>query len=262
MATNKHKCNCKDIPHFKSNGPKNSIAPSVKKNLKKQSKKINKESINTSMSKSLFEKLFEEVMQDDNEALGLPSGDSQSSDMGDDSGVSEMDEMGDTVTVTLDKEVAKKLLEVLKSVVGEEEMVGEEEVGEGEGEDFGGESEDAYDDEASEDEDAEHEDEAAEEDKDEDEAAEEDEDEDEHKKLQTEAPQAGYEDFGVEAKSKVLQGKGGQKVQSAASTPAAAKQEGKQTQGTAHYMPAPKYKQKGLTVDSNLKPSKDSAFNR
>lgn len=252
----KHKCSCKDIPKFKSNGPKNSIAPSVQKNLKK----VNKESINTNMSKSLFEKLFEEVMQDDNEALGLPSADTG---MGDDSGGMGEDmggDMGeDSVTLTLNKDLAKQLLEVLKSVVGEEEEeVAPEMEGEGEGE---GEMEgdgDSYDDEAAEDEEGEDDDEASED---------EDDDEDEKeksKKLHTEAPQAGYEDFGVDSKSKVLQGKGQQKVASVASHTSAAKGEGKQTAGTAHYMPAPKYKQKDLTVDSNVKPSgKDkSVFNR
>jgi len=95
---------------------------------KEKMKKMQKESINNSMTKSIFDKLYEAVINendlpgDDNmemhdaEALDLPVG----------------GEEGE-VTITLDRETAKKLHDVLMSVLGEEHE-GEEPEGE-EGED-------------------------------------------------------------------------------------------------------------------------------
>jgi len=87
----------------------------------KKAKKIQKESINNFMTKSIFDKLYEAVINendlpgDDNieahdaEALDLPvDGDG-----------------GDEVTITLDRETAKKLHEVLATVIGEETPEGE-----------------------------------------------------------------------------------------------------------------------------------------
>jgi hypothetical protein len=76
------------------------------------------------MNKSIFDKLYEDVMSDrvddiessDLDALGLP-GEEPAAEEG-----------GDTVTVTLDKELAQKLHEVLMGVLeGESEVEGEAE---------------------------------------------------------------------------------------------------------------------------------------
>jgi len=105
----------------------------------KKVKKIQKESINNFMTKSIFDKLYEAVINendlpgDDNieahdaEALDLPvDGDG-----------------GDEVTITLDRETAKKLHEVLAAVIGEETPEGEAAAHEAsaEGEDAEGEDE-------------------------------------------------------------------------------------------------------------------------
>jgi hypothetical protein len=217
---------------FKGDGPK-------------KTKKLKESSLNKNMSKSQFEKLYENVMQDENEALGLPSDDTGADDLGD--GGFGGDETEDTVTVTLDKATAKVLIQALQAVVGEDESedLGGEDEGfgdEGEGEDEGfGDISGSQDD------------------------AEEDKEEDEEEKVVTEAPQAGYEDFGVDAKSKVLQAKGKQKVEGLASKVAAAKGEGKQTAGTAHYMPLKKgYHNDIKPSANNLNPSGagKSAFDR
>jgi len=87
----------------------------------KKDKKIQKESINNFMTKSIFDKLYETVMNeeglpgDDNleahdaEALDLP-----------------VDGDGEEVTITLDRETAKKLHEVLAAVIGEEPKAGDD----------------------------------------------------------------------------------------------------------------------------------------
>jgi len=99
-------------------------------NFSQESKKIQKENINTFMNKSIFDELFENVMsgapmsQDDvehtdAEALDLPGHEEMPGDEGE-------------VTITLDKETAKKLHDVLMSVLGEEEPESEEHEGEDE----------------------------------------------------------------------------------------------------------------------------------
>jgi hypothetical protein len=173
-------------------------------------------------NKSLFEKLFEEVMQDDAEALGLPSGEGSegAGEMGGDDFGSE--EGGDEVTLTLDRETAQKLHALLGGVLGgeeegEDEGMGEEGEMEEGGEDFG--------------------DEASEEDEEEgDEASEEDEEDE----TMHEAPQSKYEKFETESRAKTLQGRGNSRVKGALADKTSA--HGKapqtsQTQGTAHYMP-------------------------
>jgi len=95
------------------------------KNDKKIEKKV-KESINNYM-KSTFDKLFENVMGDDAqelEALGIDT----------ENDVEETDE-GD-VTVTLDREMAKSLCDLLQAAMGEEESDDDEDAGE---EDYEGE---------------------------------------------------------------------------------------------------------------------------
>lgn len=110
-------------------------AKKAKKNKKNSRKKVY-ENINSSM-KSKFDKLFENVMDDEmdvNMDLGPGAGPSGAEDMGD------MEDMGDTdlgsemggeeVTLTLDKETAQKLIDVLQAAVGGEEEFGGEEGGE------------------------------------------------------------------------------------------------------------------------------------
>jgi hypothetical protein len=98
---------------FSGESPKKSVLTKKKKNVKK----VVEGKINNSMTKSIFDKLYEAVINendlpgDDNieahdaEALDLPVG----------------DEEGE-VTITLDRETAKKLHDVLMSVLGEEDM--------------------------------------------------------------------------------------------------------------------------------------------
>lgn len=99
------------------------------KKFSQNNEKMEVEPINNFMNKSIFDELFENVMSDslsdtdvqDSEALGLPSGDEASSEGS-----------GDEVTLTLDRETAQKLHDLLSAVIGgESEGEGE---GEGEGE--------------------------------------------------------------------------------------------------------------------------------
>lgn len=173
-------------------------------------------------NKSLFEKLFEEVMQDDAEALGLPSGEGGEGmgEMGGDEFGSE--EGGDEVTLTLDRATAQKLHDLLGGILG-----GEEETEEGEGE-FGGEEggmEEGGEDMG---------DEAAE-----DEADEEEKDEDSDETM-SEAPQSKYEKFETKGKADQLQKQSNSRVQGAVANKTSAHgkaEKTSQTQGTEHYMP-------------------------
>lgn len=98
------------------------------KKFSQNNEKTELETINTFMNKSIFDKLYEDVMSDemsdieaaDAEALGLPG----------DEGVA--DETGE-VTITLDRELAQKLHDVLMGVLEAGEAEGEAE-GELEGE--------------------------------------------------------------------------------------------------------------------------------
>lgn len=201
-------------------------------------------------NKSLFEKLFEEVMENDEAALGIDSGDA--GDMGgDDLGGEFGDDLGgDEVTITLDKATAEKLIDVLQAALGggseegegEGEHGGEEFGGEGEGEMGGGfGSEDAEEDE--EDEDAEEEDE---------EDAEED--EDEKKGALKESPQAQYKPFGN--KGEQMTKPGNMKTTGLAANATGGGQAAKkdQTQGTEKYMPFNK-KGEEMTKAGNMKVS-------
>ena len=121
------------------------VKPQKYKNISENQQKNLKRSINNFMSKSLFEKLFEQVMDNenipspttDNQALGLPDGDygnedgsgagdgGGEDDMGDDMG----DDMeGDEITLTLPREVAQQLCDMLSQQLGgDEEDMGDEE---------------------------------------------------------------------------------------------------------------------------------------
>jgi len=116
--------------------------------FKAENKKIAKENINNSMAKnkSIFDRLYEEVMDDEQfDAVELGIGDDEG---GDDI------EAGDEVTITLDRDLAEKLHEVLMGVLGGEEGGDDEADMEPEG-DLGDEDEQAGFEEMEEDEDEE-----------------------------------------------------------------------------------------------------------
>lgn len=177
-------------------------------------------------NKSLFDKLFEDVMQDDAEALGLPS-----TDVGETGGEGESfggeDEGGDEVTFTLDRATAQKLHDVLTAVLGGEEETGEDEM---DGEEGEGESE----------EDGESWSEDAEEKKGDEETHDEDAEEEDEEGALKESPQSQYVKFETEGKAKTLQGKGNMTVKDAVASKVSGQgspEKTAQTQGTAHYMP-------------------------
>lgn len=183
------------------------------------------------MSKSQFEKLFEEVISDESEAdaEALTGGDhygSETEDFGDESSE-------DSVTLTLDRETASKLIDLLQSALGEsEEEEGEEE--EGEEEELGG-----------------------------GEMGEEEEKSPAFpESVVSEAPQSGYEEMECDSKTSAMTKKGNNKVSGEASSVASASGEGGSTQSTDKYVKFAGKVNKNLTVDSNLKPSGKSAFNR
>ncbi len=175
--------------------------------------------INRNMSnKSLFEKLFEEVMENDAQALGI-GGDEEGGLGGGEEGGFGGDEAGsEDVTISMDRETAQKLHDLLASVLGgdvkaDEEMSGEEGEAEEDGEYGMG-------------------DEAAEE-----EEGEEDAEEKEEEEPIKESPQSGYVPFtnkgeSLQKKSNQVQGAVATKVSGAGKPEKTA-----QTQGTAHYMP-------------------------
>ena len=80
--------------------------------FKAENKKIAKENINNSMAKnkSIFDRLYEEVMDDEQfDAVELG--------IGDDEGGDDVEMGGDEVTITIDKDLAQKLHDVLMDVL-------------------------------------------------------------------------------------------------------------------------------------------------
>jgi hypothetical protein len=151
---------------FKDSGPagkdgKSNVAeindPKYKKNtgVEKFSislEKTGSKKINNFMSKSIFDKLFEDVMGDDALDLGIKAGPEGAA--GDESSDLDLSTGGDTVSITLDKDVAKKLHEVLMAALEQGEAEGESEA-EGEAEaDLGGEVSDEDNEEKKEDKEA------------------------------------------------------------------------------------------------------------
>jgi hypothetical protein len=175
--------------------------------------------INRNMSnKSLFEKLFEEVMENDAQALGI-GGDEEGGLGGGEEGGFGGDEAGsEDVTISMDRETAQKLHDLLASVLGGDEVADEEMSGEeGEAEEDG---EYGMGDEAAEEEEGE-----------------EDAEEKEEEEPIKESPQSGYVPFtnkgeSLQKKSNQVQGAVATKVSGAGKPEKTA-----QTQGTAHYMP-------------------------
>ena len=129
------------------------VKPQKYKNISENQQKNLKRSINNFMSKSLFEKLFEQVMDNenipspttDNQALGLPEGDYGNEDKsgaGDGGGEEDMgDDMGgDEITLSLPREIAQQLCDMLNQQLGGDDDMGDE------GDDFGDEGDDFGDD--------------------------------------------------------------------------------------------------------------------
>jgi hypothetical protein len=170
-------------------------------------------------NKSLFEKLFEEVMQDGTDDAQFGGGDAE--------GMGDLEAMGggeggDEVTLTMDKDTAQKLYDLLGAQLGGGEMEAEAGAEEGAGE-------------APESEDNEWGSEDAEDRNEEDEKEKEDEDSEE---VKLEAPQSQYKPFNNKGES--LQSKN-QKVSGALAANATGggkAQQTSQTAGTAQYMPA------------------------
>tara|TARA_R110000868_G_scaffold54509_8_gene170317 strand:+ start:17413 stop:18252 length:840 start_codon:yes stop_codon:yes gene_type:complete len=127
------------------------VKPQKYKNISENQQKNLKRSINNFMSKSLFEKLFEQVMDNenipspttDNQALGLPDGDYGNEDgsgAGDGGGEEDMgDDMeGDEITLTLPREVAQQLCDMLSQQLGgDDDDLGDEEDDFGSDDDLG-----------------------------------------------------------------------------------------------------------------------------
>jgi len=115
---------------------KQSSAENADTYFKAKNKKIARENINTSMAKnkSIFDRLYEEVMDDEQfDAVELGVGDDEAG--GDDFGEAE-----DQVTITLDKDLAQKLHEVLMGVLEGDDDLGDE------ADDLGDEADDLGDD--------------------------------------------------------------------------------------------------------------------
>jgi hypothetical protein len=118
----------KDIVDPKTTKKENFYDP---KKFSQNLEKTEVQTINTFMNKSIFDKLYEDVMSDqqedaginDAEALGLPSGDTEEG------------AVGEEVTLTLPRDVAQKLCDMLHGVLdaGTEETSDEGEVGGEEG---------------------------------------------------------------------------------------------------------------------------------
>jgi hypothetical protein len=113
------------------------------KKFSQKNEKTETQNINNFMNKSIFDKLYEDVMSErlddtevnDAEALGLPG-------EGEGEGEGEM-EGEDSVTLTIDRETAQKLHDLLMGVLGGEEEPAVDEEPEMNGEMGGGMSEDA-----------------------------------------------------------------------------------------------------------------------
>ncbi len=142
----------KEPSTFKKGGPKNVKGlAKAKKNEKfsQKTKKVVKEDINNFMS--IFDKLYEDVMKNDeldiNTGIGMgPEGDSGDSDF--DFGTEGDDDLGgDEVTIKLDKDLAQKLLDVLKDVIGDESSESDKDL-----EDLGVDTDESEDDDEDEDE--------------------------------------------------------------------------------------------------------------
>lgn len=120
----------KEPKTLKNSGPNKVKGFKKAKKNKKKGGKLHKENINSSM-KSKFDKLFENVMDDEldvNLDLGPGAGpeDSSAEDMDMDLGA-ESETGSEDITLTLDRETAQKLHDMLGDVLGSGEALGGEE---------------------------------------------------------------------------------------------------------------------------------------
>lgn len=177
------------------------------------------------MSKSLFEKLFEEVMQDEADSAQFGGGDA--GDMGGDLEAMGGEGGGEEVTLTLDRETAQKLMDLLSAQLagGGEVGGGEAEGGEAKGLEMSDKEEDnEWGSEDSEDEDEEEDGKYGE--------------NEDSEEVRLEAPQSQYKPFNNKGES--LQSKNN-KVSGALAANATGggkAQQTSQTPGTEKYMPA------------------------
>jgi hypothetical protein len=115
----------KEPSTFKKGGPKNVKGlnkPKKNKKFSQKSKKVVKEDINNFMS--IFDKLYEDVMKNDeldiNTGIGMgPEGSAGDEDFDMESDDSDMGG-DDQVTLTMDKSVARELLDLLQAAVGDD----------------------------------------------------------------------------------------------------------------------------------------------
>lgn len=173
-------------------------------------------------NKSLFEKLFEEVMQDDANLTDMPP------DEGGDQDINKTDdfdpsEEGDEVTLTLDRETAQKLHDLLGDILGgEQEPMDMENPSEGpENKELGMEGKPIEDMDQEDAEDGKY-------------------DEEEDSEEMFEAPQSKYEKFETNAKAQQFQKHSNSRVQGAVANKTSAHGKAEktaQTQGTYHYIP-------------------------
>ena len=119
----------KEPSTLKKSGPKNVKGlQKAKKNkiFSQKNEKVNESGINNFMS--IFDRLYEDVMNNDeldfNAGISTgPEGDAGDSDLDLDTDTDSDSDLGDDqVTIKLDKELAQKLLDVLKDVVGDDDQ--------------------------------------------------------------------------------------------------------------------------------------------
>lgn len=181
------------------------------------------------MSKSLFEKLFEEVMQGETDSAQF--GDGDAGNMGGDLEAMGGKDGGEEVTLTLDRETAQKLMDLLSAQLAGGGEVGGGEVGGGEAE--GSEMSDGEEDNEWGSEDSEDEDEGEE-----DKYGKKEGNDEDSEEVRLEAPQAQYKPFNNKGES--LQSKNN-KVSGALAANATGggkAPQTSQTPGTEKYMPA------------------------
>jgi len=82
--------------------------------------KIDSDNINNCMAqKSLFDQLFEDVMSDE-EALGIEPGNEENPDLDGEADGFEGEGENEDITITLDRETAQKLIDIISGALGEE----------------------------------------------------------------------------------------------------------------------------------------------
>jgi hypothetical protein len=126
-------------------GPQDAKKPATAEKNLTYAEKTHAGFLNNRMSnKSLFEKLFEEVMNDPASPMGGDMGPQDTLELGDDMGNMDDDMGGDEVTISIPRDVAEKLHDILMAAMGGGDVdmeIEDEDLG-GEDEDFDMDSED------------------------------------------------------------------------------------------------------------------------